>query len=128
MKVSFDFDHQTTTYVQGEEFLLGQAIYNLLENALDFSPENSAITIDLAQDEVGVQITIKDHGPGIPGYALNKIFNKFYSLPRPNTQQKSTGLGLNFVREVIELHKGELSLQNSDKGGVQARMTLPTNH
>jgi two-component system sensor histidine kinase CreC len=111
--------------MQGDEFLLGQAIYNLLENALDFSPINSVITIKLNDYQTYRQLTVRDTGAGIPEYALNKVFDKFYSLPRPSTNQKSTGLGLNFVKEVAKLHGGSITLENHEWGGAEAILTLP---
>jgi two-component system, OmpR family, sensor histidine kinase CreC len=114
---------------QADEFLLGQAIYNLLENALDFSPPNSTINVNLVEENQQIHIQIKDQGAGIPDYALDKIFDKFYSLPRPegnkNAGQKSTGLGLNFVQEVAKLHGGSVTLSNHAEGGVMAIFTLP---
>jgi len=111
--------------VQAEAFLLGQAIYNVLENALDFSPDNATISIRISQLENNAVIQIQDQGAGIPDYAIDKIFDKFYSLPRPATGQKSTGLGLNFVQEVLKLHSGSITLGNHPEGGVIATITLP---
>ena len=64
-------------------------------------------------------------GPGIPGYALDKIFDRFYSLRRPDTGKKSSGLGLTFVREVASLHGGKIELYNYPEGGAGATMQLP---
>jgi two-component system, OmpR family, sensor histidine kinase CreC len=111
--------------LQADSFLLGQAIYNLLENALDFSPPNSVISINVVEENKQIQIQVKDQGTGIPDYALDKIFDKFYSLPRPANGQKSTGLGLNFVQEVAKLHGGSVALQNHAEGGALAIITLP---
>jgi two-component system sensor histidine kinase CreC len=55
---------------------------------------------------------------------LEKIFNKFFSLNRPDTDKKSTGLGLNFVREVAELHQGSVVIENRTEGGVKATFIL----
>lgn len=118
--------------MQAEAFLLGQAIYNLLENALDFSPEQSMIEINISQQSQEVVIAIKDQGAGIPDYALDKVFDKFYSLPRPDgahsSGQKSTGLGLNFVQEIAKLHGGNIAISNHANGGAVAVLTLPTDH
>jgi two-component system, OmpR family, sensor histidine kinase CreC len=115
--------------LQADSFLLGQAIYNLLENALDFSPPNTTINITVIEENSQIQIAVKDQGAGIPDYALDKIFDKFYSLPRPensiNAGQKSTGLGLNFVQEVAKLHGGSVTLKNHADGGAVAVITLP---
>jgi two-component system, OmpR family, sensor histidine kinase CreC len=110
--------------MNADSFLLGQAIYNLLENALDFSPPNSEINV-LVTEENHQIIQIKDQGTGIPDYALDKVFDKFYSLSRPTTQQKSTGLGLNFVREVAKLHGGNVTLENHAEAGAIATISLP---
>jgi len=111
-------------FVKADSFLLGQAIYNLLENALDFSPKNSEIKVSAVEESNQIRIIILDQGAGIPDYALDKIFDKFYSLPRPATGNKSTGLGLNFVQEVAKLHGGSVSLSNHADGGVIAILTL----
>lgn len=112
--------------IEGDAFLLGQAINNLLENALDFSPNNSTIFITLTRNQNKTVLAIQDQGTGIPDYALDKIFDKFYSLPRPdyalNAGQKSTGLGLNFVQEIMLLHHGKLEVTNAKEGGAIATL------
>ncbi|HET6718312.1 MAG TPA: ATP-binding protein, partial [Rhodocyclaceae bacterium] len=62
---------------------------------------------------------------GAPDYALPHLFERFYSLPRPATGRKSTGLGLPFVREVAKLHGGEADFANHPDGGAIARLMLP---
>jgi len=124
-KIKFQLIEDTPAHVKAEAFLLGQAIYNVLENALDFSPADSVIKIDISHDKSNVIIHVHDQGTGIPDYAIDKIFNKFYSLPRPATGQKSTGLGLNFVQEVVKLHGGSIALENHAEGGVVAIILLP---
>lgn len=124
--IRFHFTETQAVTVQGDAFLLGQAIYNLLENALDFSPSNSIISIHLEDSTSNTKLIIRDTGEGIPDYALDKIFDKFYSLPRPASKIKSTGLGLNFVREIAKLHNGSITLNNQKTGGVEAILTLPS--
>lgn len=110
--------------VDADEFLLTQAINNLVDNALDFSGENSDIIIDVELENDNYRLTVSDNGTGIPEYALQKIFDRFYSLARPN-HDKSTGLGLSFVKEVVLLHQGSIILLNRAEGGVSAILTLP---
>lgn len=112
--------------VEGDPFLLHQAFSNLLHNAVDFSPQGGRIEVSADRDGDQCRLTIRDYGPGIPDYALLKIFDKFYSLQRPDTGKKSTGLGLNLVKEVAALHKGEVRLENCTDGGVLAVLTLMT--
>jgi len=111
--------------VRGERFLLLQAVDNLVQNALDFTPKNGEIAVRLAHQDGAVVLTVRDSGPGIPDYALGRVFERFYSLARPETGNKSTGLGLAFVREIAELHGGSASLINGPSGGAVAAISLP---
>jgi two-component system sensor histidine kinase CreC len=111
--------------VRGDAFLLQQAVLNLLDNAIEFAPEGSCIEINLQTIGEQVEISLRDHGAGAPDYALPQIFDRFYSLPRPATGRKSTGLGLALVREVARLHGGEASFENHPEGGGLARIRLP---
>mgnify|MGYP006315367651 FL=1 len=108
----------------GEPFLLRQALGNLLENALDFTPVQGVLR--LSAQRVGEQVEFKlfNQAEAIPDYALPRLSERFYSLPRPDSGRKSTGLGLNFVEEVVKLHGGTLSIGNVD-GGVEVRLRLP---
>lgn len=123
LKVRIDAD--TSAKVQGDPFLLQQALANLLDNAIEFSPPQSAVEIAVVTDADRVLVTLRDHGPGAPDYALPHLFERFYSLPRPATGRKSTGLGLPFVREVAKLHGGEADFANHPDGGAIARLSLP---
>jgi two-component system sensor histidine kinase CreC len=111
--------------VEGEPFILRAAVTNLLENAIDFAPQDSIV--EVALDVVGdrVELTIRDHGPGIPDYAREKVFERFYSLRHHASKRKGTGLGLTLVRETAELHGGTISLTPAEGGGTIARLTLP---
>lgn len=111
--------------VIGERFLLLQAVSNLVQNALEFTPAGGVIAVALATtDTARVTITIEDTGPGLPDYAMARLFERFYSLPRPDSGAKSTGLGLSFVREVAHLHGGDIRLENRPEGGTRATLTL----
>ncbi|MBC7379542.1 MAG: two-component system sensor histidine kinase CreC [Burkholderiaceae bacterium] len=111
--------------VSGDAFLLRRAVGNLLDNALDFAPRGSEVLLSLASDGRTARIEVRDQGPGIPGYARDQIFERFYSLPRPDTGKKSTGLGLAFVREVALLHKGSAAVDSPAEGGAMATLSLP---
>lgn len=108
----------------GDSLLLSQALTNLIDNALDFTPAGGEVTVSGERQNDKYLMTIEDTGSGIPDYAQEKIFDRFYSLPRANSP-KSTGLGLNFVREVAAIHEGNISLENRQPYGVCARLTLP---
>jgi two-component system, OmpR family, sensor histidine kinase CreC len=111
--------------VVGDPFLLHQAVSNLIQNAMDFSPARGRIELTMDSEKRKCRFIVRDFGPGIPDYALAKVFDKFYSLQRPDTGKKSTGLGLNLVKEVAGLHHGEIELINCPDGGVRAVLILP---
>lgn len=111
--------------VRGNSFLLHQALSNLIQNAVEFSPPQGRIDIAVGLAEEALQVTIDDEGPGIPEYAREKVFDKFFSLQRPDTGKKSTGLGLNFVKEVVELHRGDIRLENRARGGLRSVFRIP---
>ncbi|VTU14819.1 Sensor protein CreC [Variovorax sp. PBL-H6] len=115
----------TEAHVEGDPFLLRRAVSNLLDNAIDFSPAGAEIALALHADSREARITVRDHGRGIPDYAKDKVFEKFYSLARPHSQKKSTGLGLAFVKEIAALHRGRIELANAPRGGALATLTLP---
>ena len=109
---------------RGEAFLLRQALANLLDNALDFTPAGGLIRFS-AQARAGqIELRLFNQAEAIPDYALARLSERFYSLPRPNGGRKSTGLGLNFVQEVAELHGGSLQIDNIE-GGVEVLLKLP---
>jgi two-component system sensor histidine kinase CreC len=109
----------------GDPFLLRQALNNLMDNAIQFSPPGGAITLTGDTGNGRVVLRLHNTGSHIPDFAAARLFERFYSLPRPGTQQKSTGLGLAFVKEVALLHDGEVTLDNAPEGGVAARLDLP---
>lgn len=111
--------------VRGEVVLLREALVNLLQNALDFSPAGGEIALAVDADARRVCFTVEDAGPGVPDYALPRVFERFYSLPRPGTDRKSTGLGLALVREIAHLHGGDATLENRPEGGARATLRVP---
>ncbi|MBM5571662.1 MULTISPECIES: two-component system sensor histidine kinase CreC [Deefgea] len=122
-----ELDVLETGFVLGEAFLLGQALRNVLQNAIDFTQRDGKICIQLkhTSNGIGWQVNIYNDGKPIPDYALNRLFDRFYSLPRPNGQ-KSTGLGLVLTRTIIQLHGGQIQIANAEQGGVIVRIELPT--
>lgn len=112
-------------HVPGSRFLLRQAIGNLLDNAIDFSPIGGCLTLTLDTEGETARLCLQDQGPGIPDYALPRLFERFYSVPRPETGERGSGLGLNLVQEVARLHQGNVELRNHQAGGAEACLSLP---
>ena len=111
--------------VRGEAVLLREALVNLLQNALDFTPAGGAVTLGCVVRDGKVFFRVEDTGRGVPDYALPRVFERFYSLPRPDTDRKSTGLGLALVREIAHLHGGDAALENRPEGGARATLWVP---
>lgn len=100
----------------GDAFLLRQALVNLIDNAADFSPAGGEIIVRIEQRDEQFRVEVSDQGPGVPDYALARVFERFYSLPRPAGGSRSSGLGLCFVAEVAALHGGAATLRNRPGG------------
>jgi two-component system sensor histidine kinase CreC len=111
--------------VSGDRFLLQRALANLVLNAIEFSPREATVTVDAHEVRGRIELTVRDHGSGLPAFAHERVFEKFFSLPRPDTGRKGTGLGLAFVREVATLHGGGARLANHPDGGAIATLVLP---
>lgn len=111
--------------IKGELFLLRHSLINLLNNALRFTAEKGEVTINAKTSGGMIMISIIDSGEGIPVYALNRIFEKFYSIPPAGSKNKGTGLGLAFVQEAMKLHGGRIEVVNNSGGGVKATLYFP---
>ena len=120
-QVQVDNQVDAAQQLLGERFLLRQALSNLLDNALDFTPPGGLIRFACEADDESLQLRLFNQGAAIPDYALPRLTERFYSLARPATGRKSTGLGLNFVQEVAQLHGASLNIANV-KGGVEVRL------
>ncbi len=123
--LQFKLDSTGDVSVQGDVFWLEEALGNVVQNAIDFAPEKSVIEIELRIEGGVAKVFVRDRGPGVPEWALGKIFDQFYSLPRPDSGKRSSGLGLTIVREVAELHGGSALLENHSDGGALVTLTLP---
>ncbi|WDG56654.1 two-component system sensor histidine kinase CreC [Pseudomonas chlororaphis] len=110
--------------LSGEAFLLRQALGNLLENALDFTPAGGVLRLSASRVGDQLRLSLFNQAEPIPDYALARLTERFYSLPRPDSGRKSTGLGLNFVEEVVQLHGGQMRIGNV-AGGVEVTLQFP---
>lgn len=111
-------------WVRGDGLLLRQALGNLVDNALDFAAAGP-LRLSLQRDDGGWMLCVDDDGPGVPEFARGRVFERFFSLPRPHSGQRSSGLGLNLVAEAARLHGGRAGLDNRRQGGARAWLWLP---
>lgn len=110
--------------VRGDAFILRAAVTNLLENAIDFSPRGGEVEVSLTSQGERIELRIRDHGPGVPEYARERIFERFYSLRHLGVGRKGTGLGLTLVKEAADLHQGTIQLLPAEGGGTIALLVL----
>jgi two-component system sensor histidine kinase KdpD len=103
--------------------LMEQILFNIIHNAMQYTPAQTRIEIGVAHVNDGCRITISDNGPGIPKEALTAIFKKFYRLP--NTAAGGTGLGLSIVKGFVEAQDGEVHLSSRPGGGARFEINIP---
>ncbi len=112
--------------VFGIENRLEQVLANLFDNAVSFSPKNSEIIIDIESNKEKISVKIKDNGPGFSEINTEKIFKRFYSN-RPEKFGEHSGLGLNIVKSIVEMHGGNVrAINRSDmRNGAEIELQFP---
>ncbi len=108
--------------------LLSRAVENLVSNAIKYSPDGTAVAISARAEEDYIAIEVADHGYGIPAADLERVFEKFYRVPRvQDAGVPGTGLGLALVREIAELHHGSVSVRSEVNQGSTFTLRIPRN-
>ena len=112
--------------VFGVETRLEQILANLLDNAVSFSPENGSIQVSCLEKEKKVYLVVEDEGPGFNEKNIDRVFDRFYSN-RPQKFGEHSGLGLNIVKNIVELHGGSIIASNQlkNKKGARIEVLLP---
>src|SRR5204862_6409655 len=100
-------------------------VRSLVENAVNYAPEASTVTLAAQRQEAGVVIDVADSGPGIPPEDLTRVFERFYRVDKSRSRPGGTGLGLAIVKHLVELHGGRASAENRPEGGARFVITLP---
>ena len=125
IKVSEKISTKNGRYILGIENRLEQVIANLLDNSISFSQNNQKIEISIEETTKNLVVKVKDEGPGFSETSPQKIFKRFYSN-RPKSFGKHSGLGLNIVKNIVELHKGTIAASNRlNTKGAQVEVLLP---
>lgn len=136
MKLVFEKQKAIVSYsCKGNDFnLLGGAahltsvVYNLLDNALKYSPANPAITISLSENKEEIELRIKDNGIGIAPEYKKKVFEKFFRVPTGDVHNiKGYGLGLSYVDSVVKSHNGTITVESEPGKGSEFIIRLPKN-
>jgi two-component system phosphate regulon sensor histidine kinase PhoR len=114
--------------IKGDEFALSNALSNLIDNALKYSSDPCKIEIGLTKENENYMIAVKDNGIGMEQSELNSIFDKFYRVQRGNLHDvKGSGLGLSYVKNIIELHNGQISVESEPGKGSAFTIKLKAN-
>jgi signal transduction histidine kinase len=113
--------------VAADRALVMQAVMNLVDNAIKYSPERTTVTLSTALEAEAVRVAVEDFGCGVPPDAVDRVWEKFYRVVREgqDKEEESAGLGLSFVREVVEQHGGAVSLETEVGRGSKFSFTLP---
>jgi signal transduction histidine kinase len=113
---NFDFDRNKVLEV----------VTNFISNAIQYSPDNSVITVQLASTKDAVEFTVADQGIGVPKQSQKKLFTKFYrSKNAKQARPSGTGVGLYFAKQVISAHNGEVFYKPNPKGGSIFGFKIP---
>jgi two-component system phosphate regulon sensor histidine kinase PhoR len=112
--------------IWGDPAKLHDVIRNLVENAINYSPDGAEIRLGATGRGGMCTITVADRGPGIPAEHLERVFERFYRVDKSRTRPGGTGLGLAIVKHLVELHGGEVTAANRPGGGAVFTVTLPT--
>jgi signal transduction histidine kinase len=127
-KVSFHTDGDEFE-LEGDRMHLTGILYNLLDNALKYSPEPAVIDVSLERQNGSLILEVTDHGQGIPQEHLDKVFDKFYRIPTGDAHNvKGHGLGLSYVARVVEQHHGKVQVQSAPGRGTTFTLKLPAKH
>jgi two-component system phosphate regulon sensor histidine kinase PhoR len=113
--------------VAADKSLITQAVKNLVHNAIKYSPERTTVTVSTALEAETVRVCVEDRGYGIPAESKERVWDKFFRVVREGQEkdEESTGLGLSFVREVVEQHGGQVALDSEEGRGSRFSFTLP---
>lgn len=114
---------------QGDEFRLEQVMHNLLDNAVNYSPEGGRITLSAERNDEQFVLSVADEGPGIAAADLPRIFERFYRADKARSRELgSTGLGLSIVKHIAQLHGGDVRAESELGKGTAIHVSLPAAH
>ncbi|HLL94124.1 MAG TPA: HAMP domain-containing sensor histidine kinase [Spirosoma sp.] len=123
VELNFDAEHEI---VEADEVHLTNILYNLLDNAIKYSPGKPYITLQTRSLPEGISITVADKGLGMTKDQLSRVFEKFYRVPTGNRHDvKGFGLGLSYVRKMVDEHHGQIRVESQPDKGSSFEIILP---
>jgi signal transduction histidine kinase len=102
-----------------------QVMLNLLDNAVKYGPAGQTITVAASCDQGTARIAVEDDGPGVPSEHVNRIWQPFYRVPGPAETTGGTGIGLAIVKQLVELHHGQVRIERGESAGARFVIELP---
>jgi two-component system phosphate regulon sensor histidine kinase PhoR len=125
-KVSLQFENQKNYLLHADEFHLYNVFYNIVDNAIKYGTASPEIIINCSENEKNLVISFADNGPGIEQKHLDYVFDKFYRVPRESKNEiEGFGIGLSYVKKIIDLHRWNISIQNNTPTGIIVTITIP---
>ena len=119
-------DIEPGIFLHGDTSKLSQVVYNLIDNAVKYTPEGGQVTVTLTADSREAVLTVRDNGIGIPEQDVAHIFDRFYRVDKARSRATGgTGLGLSIVRQIVQLHGGEITVTSAANKGSVFTVTLP---
>lgn len=120
--IELSMDSPTSVWINGKAALLAVLVRNLVANAINYTPINGTVNVSINTSTEGVEISVSDSGPGIPQNERDQVFKRFYR--GKHITERGTGLGLSIVERILELHHGDIHLDDSDLGGLLVQVSL----
>ncbi len=127
VNIKFSTSGSKKYLIKGISNRVEQIIANLLDNSVSFSKNGSMINVDLNENNKSIILKVSDDGEGFKESDIKKVFDRFYSN-RPDNFGEHSGLGLNIVKNLVQIHKGEIHASNSPKGGAIIEIKFPKNY
>ena len=112
-------------FVTADIGMIERVLQNLLENALKFTPRSGLVVVDVAREDDSLRVRVTDTGCGIPAGEISNVFERFYRSSRNHATTDGAGLGLAIVKRIVELHRGNISVESGESSGSSFAFTLP---
>lgn len=123
-RIELHLEQPAAAVVDGDPMRLGQAINNLVDNALKYTPEGGRVTLAVAAGGDAATVTVRDNGPGVPAAEREAIFRRLYRSDASRSQ-RGLGLGLSLVKAIVELHGGTVAVADAPGGGAEFTVRIP---
>ena len=123
-KITVSLDQPDAVELSADAIRLGQAINNLVDNALKYTPDGGCLTLTIRSEPTAATLSVSDNGPGVPVHEREAIFRRLYRGDSSRSQ-RGLGLGLSMVKAIVEAHGGTVAVDEAPGGGARFTVRLP---